>query len=282
MLKFIESIYYSRLMPHRLRRILGTFYFLNFELGRPYYASKLLPGNFRWSLKTQNALAFDYGYLPSIKAMVPIDAESRPLPWYTYPAIDFLRQLDFREKTVFEYGSGHSTLFWGTVAKKVVSVENDEAWHERIAPKLAPNCELVLATTPEAYITSIRNYSRGFDVIVVDGLPDNFGRYKAAREAVRHLNQGGLIILDNSDWLPASSRFLRDSGLLEVDMTGPGPVNRYMWTTSLFFHRMFDFPSNTQRRPMPGIGGVDQIWEMGQPPDVADDNPLIAEQEAIG
>jgi hypothetical protein len=233
-------------------------------------------------LKTQNALAFAYGYLPSIKATVPIDAENRPLPWYTYPAIDFLRQLDFREKTVFEYGSGNSTFFWGTVAKKVVSVENDEAWHARIAPKLTPNCELVLATTPEAYIRSIRNYSRGFDVIVVDGLPNNFGRYKAAREAVRHLNQGGLIILDNSDWLPVSSRFLRDSGLLEVDMTGPGPVNRYMWTTSLFFHRTFDFPSKTQRRPMPGIGGVDQIWETGQPPDVADENPLIAEREAIG
>lgn len=269
-------------MPHRFRRILGTFYFLNFELGRPYYRSKLLPSNFRWSLKTQNALAFDYGYLASIKATLPIDAEGRPLPWYTYPAIDFLKQLSFRDKTVFEYGSGNSTLFWAALAKKVVSVENDEEWHKRIAPKLGENCELILASDPKAYIKSIRNYSEGFDVIVVDGLPDNFGRYNAAHEAVRHLKAGGLIILDNSDWLPASSKLLRDEGLLEIDMTGPGPVNRYMWTTSLFFHRLFDFPARTQRRPMPGIGGVDQNWETGQPPDVADTNLLVAESEAIG
>jgi hypothetical protein len=32
-----------------------------------------------------------------------------PLPWYTYPAIDFLTQRDFRGRSVLEFGGGQST-----------------------------------------------------------------------------------------------------------------------------------------------------------------------------
>lgn len=261
--KLIKAIYYSRFTPRRFRHLLGTCYFLNCELGRPYYDSKVSPHHFRWSLGIQHALVFDYGHLASIEAMAPVDANGDPIPWYTYPAIDFLRQLDFSDKTVFEYGSGQSTIFWGNVAKSVVSVEHDPKWFETITSKVGPNCEVILRTDPEPYVSSIESYG-GFDVIVVDGIVSHLSRFHGARHSVGHLNKGGLIILDNADYLPASANFLREMDLLEVDMSGPGPDSGHMWTTSMFFHRDFDFPSKTDRRPAPGIGAVDQNWEVEQ------------------
>src|SRR5216117_3805614 len=64
-------------------------------------------------------------------------------PWYTYPAIEFLRQLDFSDRTVFEYGSGMSTMFWAKKAKHVVSVEDDEQWCETLRNLLPSNAELI-------------------------------------------------------------------------------------------------------------------------------------------
>jgi hypothetical protein len=65
-----------------------------------------------------------------------------------------------------------------------------------------------------------------------------------------------LIILDNADWFPKSTSALRASNLLQVDMTGFGPVNKYVWTTSLFFDRAFDDRGVSARRPRHGVGSL--------------------------
>jgi len=259
--KLVKAMYYSRFTPRQLRHLLGTFHFLNFELGRPYYTSKVAPHHFRWSLGIQHALAFDYGHLTSIEAAASVDCNGNPIPWYTYPAIDFLRQLDFSTKTVFEYGSGQSTIFWSQAAKSVVSVEHDRKWFETVSSKVGPKCQVIFESDPEAYVRSIDSYGN-FDIIAVDGIVRQLSRFHGAKHALCHLNRGGLIILDNADCLPCSAKLLRGMGLLEVDMSGPGPASGQMWTTSMFFHRDFDFPSKTDRRPTPGIGAIDQNWEV--------------------
>ena len=58
-----------------------------------------------------------------------VDAAGKPIPWFTYPAIDYIRQLDLSEKTIFEWGAGFSTLFWSSRAKSVISVETDPLWY---------------------------------------------------------------------------------------------------------------------------------------------------------
>src|SRR5207244_9596553 len=93
-----------------------------------------------------------------------------------------------------------------------------------------------------------------FDVIVVDGLVTGRTRLKCARAAVPLLRRGGMIILDNSDWLPESSRHLREAGLIEVDMTGFAPINDYTCTTSFYLHPEFAFRPARDRQPLPGIG----------------------------
>ena len=90
------------------------------RVGRKWYSgvtsrvrqSTWFPPNWVASLKAARVLWRDYVHLKSVVAQRPVDADGRPLPWYTYPAIEYLEQLDFRDRTVFEFGSGASTLFW--------------------------------------------------------------------------------------------------------------------------------------------------------------------------
>jgi len=196
-----------------------------------------------------------YGYSRSVRAGVPLDRDGQPIPWFTYPALEYLNQLDFRKKTIFEFGAGNSTLFWSNRAARVVSVESDRAWYERIRSQLAPNCELHLVQDPAKYPAFITDGPDDFDVIVVDGLK----RRECCAAALQRLRPGGLVILDNADWHSGGAAVLRSGGLLEVDMAGFGPIAWFTTTTSFFFHREFDFPRRHQRQPMHGTGALGHL-----------------------
>jgi hypothetical protein len=228
----------------------------------PHLSPALLkPSTWKAPVRAARSLWFDYAHVRSAAIHQAVDADGRAVPWYTYPAIEYLRQLDFSDKTVFEYGSGNSTLFWGAAAKRVVSAEEDERWYASLKAKLPANCELVLETDLARYVDVIRRYPEGFDVIVVDGAARGRTRLKCSHAALESLRPGGLIILDNSDWLPESSRVLRESGLIQVDMTGFVPINGNTQTTSLFFHREFVTRPKGSRLPQPGPGATNKNWE---------------------
>ena len=234
----------------------------------PHLSAALLkPSTWKAPVQAARSLWFDYAHVRSAAMHQAVDADGRAVPWYTYPAIEYLRQLDFSGKDVFEYGSGNSTLFWGAAAKRVVSAEEDEAWYATLKPKVAANCDLILETDLARYVDVIRRYPEGFDVIVVDGASRGRTRLKCSRAALECLRPGGLIILDNSDWLPESSRVLRESGLIQVDMTGFVPINGHTQTTSLFFHREFVTLPKGSRLPQPGPGAADKNWERLSPPE---------------
>ena len=224
---------------------------------------------FTWtsSLRAARTLWFDYAHVRSAALRTAVDASGLPVPWYTYPAIEYLRQLDFSDKTVFEYGSGQSTLFWAAAAKRIVSVEEDESWYARLAPRRPPNCELILETDLADYPGVIDRYPDGFDVIAVDGAARGHTRLKCSRAAIRCLRPGGLVILDNADWLPESARVLRESGLLQVDLTGFAPITGHTQTTTLFFHREFVTRPKYARLPMPGPGASPKNWEQHVTPE---------------
>ncbi|HAJ60076.1 MAG TPA: hypothetical protein DCP31_13105, partial [Cyanobacteria bacterium UBA8543] len=97
--------------------------------------------------------------------------------------------------------------------------------------------------------TSISKKNQKYDLIIIDGED----RLACAQMAVQCLEKGGLIILDNSDWYPDTSKFLRESGLIQVDFTGMGPINYYTWTTSLFMDRGILIKARSELQPEPGI-----------------------------
>jgi hypothetical protein len=203
------------------------------------------------------------GFLKAAWRQRCIDADGRPVPWFTYPAIEYLKQLDLTGRDVFEYGAGHSTLFWGQRARSVVAIEHNPQWHAFVREGAGPNCRVVLETDLGRYVDAIRAEGPGprYDVVVIDGLVDRRTRAKGALLALGALRPGGLVIVDNADSLPATCRLLRAAGLIQVDMSGLGPCNGYAWTTSLFLARDFDVQPLAARQPVDPPGGKGLNWE---------------------
>jgi len=197
-----------------------------------------------------NILRYEYGFVDAVENGTAVDKEGEELPLYTYPAIEYLTQFDFSSKRIFEYGSGGSTVFWMKRAKEVFSVENNPEWIDKLRPRLHDNAK-ILAAEGNEFAGKIREVDGLFDVIVVDGA--GF-RYDCAAEAIGKLAEGGIIILDNSDWHFNTAAMLKKSGLLQVDMTGLKPCYSHTSTTSIFFHREFNFPTTANRQPTYGIG----------------------------
>jgi hypothetical protein len=227
---------------------------------RRFRRSRVAPQAWPRAARVCHILAFRYGYFRSVARNECVDEDGAPIPWYTYPALEFVRQLDFSTRTVFEYGSGNSTLFWSRLAQRVLSVEHDRQWYTRMRAVIPRNCEILLEEDPDRYVNAIAAKGAPFDVIVIDGQ----SRLRCAKGAKRWLREGGVILLDNSDWFPQTSEVLRTAGLLEVDMSGFGPINDYTSTTSFYFDRQFAFSPKSTRQPIPGIGSrpnnLDEAW----------------------
>jgi hypothetical protein len=212
-------------------------------------------------LFSKNKYFKNTGWLNSFRRQKPVDSHGLPLPWYTYPAIEFIKQLDLSQKLIFEYGSGNSTLFWSSIARKVTSVEGNQEWYQKLNNqiKLLNNAELILKADKESYINEIKNHQK-FDIIIIDG----YYRQECAKIAMNYLNQGGMIILDNSDWHIEAARILRESDLIQIDMTGLGPINSYCWTTSFFLDRQYSFMPISIHQPEHGVNAIKQYAEISE------------------
>lgn len=207
------------------------------------------PREVKWAVES---LLIEHGHARSIREGRPVDKDGRPLPWYTYPAITYLDSVDLRDKHVFEFGSGNSSLFWAARTASVTSVEHDRPWFEHVLANRRPNQDLRFVESGDAYVDSVRADGRKYDVIVVDG-----ERRKAcARAALDCLADDGMIVFDNTDWFPRSAAILRDADLIEVDFTGFGPGNQYVWTTSLFMRRGVRIRPSGDRMPAYGAGSL--------------------------
>jgi hypothetical protein len=223
--------------------------------------STAMPLNWRSSARVARILCFSYGHLKSVSNKRSIDAGGEPIPWYTYPAIEYIKQLDFSGKSVFEYGAGNSTIFWSRIARRVVSVEDDEIWHETVSRQVTAVATVIFEPDLESFVSTITRVPGRFDVIVIDGPARGLTRLKCCKAARAYLNEGGIIILDNSDWLPESAAFLRSTGLLQVDMTGFAPLNANTGTTSFFFDRQCSLQPKSGKQPTHGIGSLPYDWE---------------------
>ena len=192
------------------------------------------------------------------------DKNGNPIPWYTYPAIEYLSQFDYSNKKIFEFGCGNSSKFWALRAKEVVSVEDNLKWFEKWQKEMkAPNLQVLWRDEGEIYENAIFESEDVYDVIVVDGKR----REKCCETAVKKLAAGGMIILDDSDRINTSEEYkkavavLKKENLIQVDFYGFCPMNNYTKTTSVFLRRDFDFATVEAVQPIDGIGN---LWNMGR------------------
>lgn len=200
----------------------------------------------------------------SIDERVCLDKDGNPIPWYTYPAIEYLSQFDYHEKCVFEYGCGYSSLFWAGKASKVISIEDNPQWFAKWQKEFShPALDIRWRDEDEGYENAIFEDKQNYDVIVVDGKR----RAECAATAVKALAAGGMIILDDSDRIATSQEYakavetLKAADLIQIDFHGFCPMNCYSKSTTLFLKRDFCFNSVYPIQPAPGLGN---LWSMSR------------------
>lgn len=197
---------------------------------------------------SSNLLEINFGHYQSRELQRSIDGQGNPIPWFTYPAIDYLRQLDLSNKIMLEWGAGSSSLFFAKRVKTLYSIEHNHDWYEQIKINKKDNQVLILEELK--YAEKAKELSIDFDIILIDGIQRN----ECSAISLNIINKKGIIILDNSDRYPDISKNFRENGFIEVDFHGFGPINEYTWTTSIFFHRDFDIkPLSIQ--PIIPVGG---------------------------
>lgn len=218
---------------------------LSKALARCFPSSEKLASNL-------GTLAIAYGHWSSIRERVAVARDGSPLPWYTYPAIEFLSAFDLTTSDVFEFGSGNSSLYWANRARSVVSVEESHEWFLQVETRRRLNQTVLYRPDEEGYVSALSEQQRDFDIIVIDGK----WRQCCAEEAPKYLVEGGFIILDNSDRRTEleCGRHLRRQGFFQVDFSGFGPINGYCWTTSLFVRAATGIQNGfTGPRPIGGL-----------------------------
>lgn len=153
---------------------------------------------------------------------------NRRSPWMTYDAVDFLSATCRPGMSVFEWGSGGSTLFFASRCKQVHTVEHDPDWKDFLNKKIEEldlkNVSIQeIAGKPiadfnerdyrnpddfvskdkksaglsfEDYVKAIDTFPEEyFDLVVVDGRVRNC----CVKRAIPHVKKGGYLIVDNTD-----------------------------------------------------------------------------------
>ncbi|MBY0430836.1 MAG: class I SAM-dependent methyltransferase, partial [Rhodospirillales bacterium] len=178
------------------------------------------------------------GWLRSLYLKEPVNTNRSPIPWITYPAIDFLEQKIQKDWTVFEWGSGNSTLWWSERVKYVHAVESNKEYYEKFSNDkkdniMKDNIMIKLCEDEDSYINAIETSQFSlFDVVVIDGDSRNL----CAKKAVEHVKDDGIIVFDNSDRSAYQDgiNYITDFGWMRIDFFGMIPCYTYKSCTSIF------------------------------------------------
>ena len=142
--------------------------------------------------------------------------------WWTHPILEVIENMDWKNKTMLETGSGRGCAWLRNRCKWVDSIEADLEWavqvqrdcdeygltNGRIFAKQLPDG---VQDRKQEYFDLIPN-DKQYDIISVDGI----WRYEMLQWAIDHFKgRGGLLIADNFDqdfvWISPAANFLMDN-----------------------------------------------------------------------
>jgi hypothetical protein len=155
-------------------------------------------------------------WLWSLLGRTPLAKRKPMLP---HEAIRWLDEHLTKDMSVFEFGSGASTLFFASRVGRLVSVEHHEFWHGFVQNTLDDlgfgHCEYLHASPKSAdgetdwgslhrdyagmdffdYVNTIGAYpDHSFDLVLVDGR----ARICCLRRAIQKVRPGGYLLLDDT------------------------------------------------------------------------------------
>lgn len=187
---------------------------------------------------------------------------SRRMPWINYDARDYLDRIVKPDMSVFEWGSGGSTLYWSDYCAKVYSVEHDKEWYTLLSGVLASEgngkvtyknilpekddkkrdykrcSDFASASIPGnwfPYVSQISTFpDASLDIILIDGRARN----ACVNSALDKLKKGGILIVDNSDRKHCTAEFtnlFESDGWTKREFIGPAPFQHAFTKTSFYF-----------------------------------------------
>ena len=195
---------------------------------------------FLTAILTPFFFSYKSGHFYSSILKKAVNSKFEPIPWYTYPAIDFLNNLNLESKKVLEFGSGQSTLWWSKKTKEVYALEDNNFYFQKLRNKKINNIKIFKVETDLNNFNQINLATQSFDIIVVDGLD----RYKCFQISLNLIKNDGIIVFDNSEGyhekVDARGSFpilklMNENNYKRVDFYGyaPGVIKKHC--TSIFF-----------------------------------------------
>ncbi len=182
----------------------------------------------------QSALT-DLGWFRSFKTKQSVDANGEPLPWCTYPFIEFIEHRLTKQMNVFEYGSGNSTRWYAARVGNIKAVEHDKSWFELVKNQLPANASVVYQDVQniENYTGEVAKAGQQYHVVIVDGRQ----RVRCVEQAVQNLTPDGVIVFDNPERenYQSAHDLLKERGFRRIDFWGFAPVTAHHNCTAVFY-----------------------------------------------
>lgn len=177
----------------------------------------------------------EIGWFKAFDSKSAVDGTGTPIPWVTYPFIDFIKDRIKKDHSVFEFGSGNSTLFYAKYAGSVVSVEHNKEWYDKISKNTPQNSKMIFSELFYGgdYCQTPLRLDEKFDIIIIDGRD----RVNCCKYAIDALSLNGVIVLDNSEResYKEGIDFLVGKGFKHLYFSGIVPGLFYRVTTSVFY-----------------------------------------------
>lgn len=187
-------------------------------------------------------------------------------PWITFRVIDFLNNRVNNESIVCEFGGGGSTLYFSRRAKKVITIEHDPIWFEKLSeilgknkinnwqgfyipPELGNIADEIDKSNPDDYSSedtlfkgyNFKNYAckidefpnNHFDIVLIDGR----SRPSCIKHSIRKLKVGGYLIIDNSErdyYLVFFNDILQLNFIPVISKAGATPYSKNFTITSVW------------------------------------------------
>ncbi len=191
-----------------------------------------MPGYDYYLLRRKSYLK-EQGWFKSFKKNKSINALGKPVPWFTYCAVDFLKDRLPDRLAVFEYGCGFGTLWWAERSAKFFAVEHDEKWLAAITRNSPPHVMIELRPLGPEYSGYIAETGTLFDVIIIDGKERN----SAVNISMQYLTEEGIIIFDDSNMEIFSEgvQTLKNAGFRQLPFRGFSPIDFLPCETSVFY-----------------------------------------------
>lgn len=183
----------------------------------------------------ENSYLYTSGWMESLKRGYPCNKDGVTLPWMNFPIIAFLEQRLSKQHTLFEYGSGYSTLFYARHVGHVTSIEYDQAWFQNIQQKAPANVTLVFQEQDidGDYCRTIARTSQKYDVVIVDGRD----RVNCLKQSLDRLSDSGVVLLDDSqrERYQEGITFAEARGFKTLDFEGLKPASTATDRTTIFY-----------------------------------------------